>query len=99
MKEDAENLLNVIDKDTNAADRKRKGFLREMKRLGYEDPEKDVYHTSYGLEGGAQIAEVLREKGYDGVVFGEDLTAVGALNQWEKRRGENPGRDFPDRMQ
>lgn len=77
-------LAYVIDKDTNAADRKRKGFLREMKRLGYEDPEKDVYHTSYGLEGGAQIAEVLREKGYDGVVFGEDLTAVGALNQWKK---------------
>ena len=55
-----------------------------MKGLDNEDPEKDVYHTSYGLEGGAQIAEVLREKGYDGVVFGEDLTAVGALNQWKK---------------
>ena len=77
-------LAYVIDKDTNAADRKLKGFLRKMKGLGYENPEKDVYRTSYGLEGGAQIAEVLREKGYDGVVFGEDLTAVGALNQWQK---------------
>ncbi len=77
-------LAYVIDKETNAADRKQEGFLREMKRLGYEDPKKDVYRTSYGLEGGAQIAGILREKGYDGVVFGEDLTAVGAMNEWRK---------------
>ncbi len=77
-------LAYVIDKETNAADRKQEGFLREMKRLGYEDSKKDVYRTSYGLEGGAQIAGILREKGYDGVVFGEDLTAVGAMNEWRK---------------
>ena len=75
----------MIDKDTNAADRKMEGFIREMKRLGYEDPEKDVYRTPYGLEGGTQIAGVLREKGYDGVVFGEDLTAVGAMNEWGRQ--------------
>lgn len=74
-------LAYVIDKNTNAADRKSEGFIREMKRLGYAEPEKDVYRTLYGLEGGAQISKVLREKGYDGVVFGEDLTAVGALNE------------------
>ena len=57
---------------------------------GCHEAIKEVYQRisygkiSYGLEGGAQIAEVLREKGYDGVVFGEDLTAVGALNQWKK---------------
>ena len=49
---------------------------------------------TYGLEGGAQIAEVLREKGYDGVVFGEDLTAVGALNQW-KKDGVKSRKRFP----
>ena len=78
-------LAYVIDKDTNAADRKLEGFITEMKRLGYEDPEKDVYHTPYGLEGGTKIAGVLREKGYDGVVFGEDLTAVGAMNEWRRQ--------------
>lgn len=26
----------------------------------------------------------MREKGYDGVVFGEDLTAVGAMNEWRR---------------
>lgn len=74
-------LAYVIDKNTNAADRKREGFIKEMKRLGYEHPEKDVYRTPYGLEGGAQIAEKLKDEGYDGIVFGEDLTAVGALNR------------------
>lgn len=78
-------LAYVIDKYTNAADRKLEGYIREMKRLGYENPEKDVYRTPYGLEGGAQIAGVLKEKGYDGVVFGEDLTAVGAMNEWRNQ--------------
>lgn len=78
-------LAYVIDKYTNAADRKLEGYIREMKRLGYENPEKDVYCTPYGLEGGAQIAGILKEKGYDGVVFGEDLTAVGAMNEWRNQ--------------
>lgn len=74
-------LAYVIDKDTNAADRKAEGFIREMQRLGYADAMKHVYRTPYGLEGGAQIADTLSKKGYDGIVFGEDLTAVGALNE------------------
>lgn len=45
MREAEEKLAYVIDKETNAADRKQEGFLREMKRLGYEDPKKNVYHT------------------------------------------------------
>lgn len=77
-------LAYVIDKDTNAADRKQEGFIRTMKRLGYENPEKDVYRTPYGLDGGARVAGILQEKGYDGVVFGEDLTAVGAMNEWRR---------------
>lgn len=78
------NLAYVIDKYTNAADRKAEGFVKEMVRLGYEDPRKRVYRAPYGLEGGAAIAEELIEKGYDGIVFGEDLTAVGALNTCRK---------------
>lgn len=77
-------LAYVIDKDTNAADRKQEGFIRTMKRLGYENPEKDVYRTPYGLDGGVRVAGILQEKGYDGVVFGEDLTAVGAMNEWRR---------------
>lgn len=75
----------IIDKYTNAADRKMEGYLREMKRLGYENPEKDVYRTPYGLEGGEAVAKLLLEKGCDGAVFGEDLTAVGAMNWWTRK--------------
>nr|WP_294495256.1 LacI family DNA-binding transcriptional regulator [uncultured Mediterraneibacter sp.] len=74
----------VTDKHTDAASRKIEGYIREMKRLGYDHPEADVYRTPYGLEGGAQAAKMLIEKGYDSAVFGEDLTAVGAMNEWKK---------------
>lgn len=77
-------LAYVRDKETNAADRKVEGFIKEMNRLGYEDPQKNVYRTPYGLEGGAEIARLLAEKEYDAVVFGEDLTAVGAMNTWRR---------------
>lgn len=74
----------VTDKHTDAARRKIEGYIKEMKRLGFDNPEKDVYRTNYGLDGGARVAEILAEKGYDAAVFGEDLTAVGAMNQWKK---------------
>ncbi len=84
QKNGREKLAYVIDKYTNAADRKRDGFLKAMKAFGCKHPEEDVYRTTYGVEGGAKVAHILRKKGYDGVVFGEDLTAVGAMNEWRK---------------
>lgn len=81
----------VRDKDTDAAERKVEGFIRRMKSLGYEDPIRDVYHVTYGLEGGAKIADILKEKGYNGVIFGEDLTAIGAMNEWRKKGVAIPG--------
>ncbi len=77
-------IAHIIDKHTNSADRKMRGFLREMQRLGYEDAKEHVYRTTYGMKGGADIAKILYQKGYDGVVFEEDLTAVGAMNTWRK---------------
>lgn len=74
------NLAYVVDKDTESAERKKNGFIRQMAVLGTLDAVRHVYTTPYGLEGGAQIGRMLYEKGYDGIVFGEDLTAVGAIN-------------------
>ena len=73
-------LAYVVDKDTESAERKKDGFIRRMAMLGTLDAVRHVYTTPYGLEGGAKIALELYEKGYDGLVFGEDLTAVGAIN-------------------
>ena len=71
----------VRDLDTESADRKLKGFLDEMKILGVAHPEKDVFHTKYGMEGGQHAAAEIAAKGYDGIVFGEDLTAVGSVHE------------------
>lgn len=78
-------LAYVKDRDTEAGQRKVEGFTKQMLKIGYRNAEKDVYHIEYGLEGGARIAKKLWEIGYDGVVFGEDLTAVGAMNYWIKQ--------------
>jgi LacI family transcriptional regulator len=74
------NIAYVVDKDTEAASRKQSGFIRKMKEFGFEQPEENVYRSDYGLSAGAQIGPELKEKGYDAIMFGEDLTAVGALN-------------------
>jgi LacI family transcriptional regulator len=73
-------LAYVVDKTTESAERKKNGFIRGMILHGEQDPGRHVYYTSYGLEAGADIALKLFEKGYEGIVFGEDLTAVGAMN-------------------
>lgn len=84
-------LAYVMDKDTEAAVRKKQGFLRQMKLLGIPDAHSHVYETGYGLESGAAIGVKLYKKGYDGIVFGEDLTAVGALNALRKMGADIPG--------
>lgn len=73
-------LAYVVDKDTESAERKKNGFIRQMAMFGTTDAVQHVYTTHYGLDGGAKIALELYEKGYNGLVFGEDLTAVGAIN-------------------
>lgn len=71
----------VRDLETESADRKRKGFLDEMRSLGVDHPEEDVFRTDYGMDGGRRVAREIAGKGYDGIVFGEDLTAVGAVHE------------------
>lgn len=70
----------VKDKQTESAERKKNGYLRKMAELGFSEEERAVFEIDYTAEAGAQLAIQLRYKGYDAVVFGEDLTAVGAVN-------------------
>ncbi|MBQ6312379.1 MAG: LacI family DNA-binding transcriptional regulator [Lachnospiraceae bacterium] len=84
-------LAYVADKDTESGERKMGGFIRQMKLLGADSPERDVYETEYGLDGGSSIALKLHAKGYDGLVFGEDLTAVGAMNELLRIGVDIPG--------
>ena len=79
-------LAYVADKDTESGERKMGGFIRQMKLLGADSPERDVYETEYGLDGGSSIALKLHAKGYDGLVFGEDLTSDLLVDLIEKRK-------------
>ena len=72
-------LAYVVDKPTEAASRKKDGFLRHMLLNGFPDARNDVYHCEYSMEAGAKIAVQLYKNGYDAILFGEDLTAVGAV--------------------
>ena len=70
----------VKDKQTESAERKKNGYLRKMAELGLPEEDRTVCEIEYTAEAGARIALSLHDKGYDAVVFGEDLTAVGAVN-------------------
>ena len=70
----------VKDKQTESAERKKNGYLRKMEELGFPEEDRTVCEIEYTAEAGARIALSLHDKGYDAVVFGEDLTAVGAVN-------------------
>lgn len=70
----------VKDKQTESAERKKNGYLRKMSELGFPEEDRTVCEIEYTAEAGARIALSLHDKGYDAVVFGEDLTAVGAVN-------------------
>lgn len=74
----------VKDLDTGSARNKTKSFLKVMKKNGISDPETDVFYCDYGIDGGRNAAKKILDasKKYDAVVFGEDLTATGGMQQF-----------------
>lgn len=75
-----ENLAYVKDMDTASACAKAAGFSQAMQRAG-KDPAGRILETDFSLEGGIRAAERLLASGLacDGIVCGEDLTAVGVV--------------------
>ena len=72
------NIFYVRDMDTASAIAKRDGFFLGMKRCGLDAAER-VIQTQDTMEGGIRAAEEILHSGLpcDGIVCGEDLTAVG----------------------
>lgn len=74
------NLYYIKDRDTDSARAKRDGFLAAMARLGLE-------HNNHVLEAGEAMEDSLRATQQllaqgivpDGIICGEDVTAIGAL--------------------
>ncbi len=71
-------LIYLKDMDTASANAKRDGFVACVERCGIAGR---VVETADTLEGGMQAIDALRAEGahFDGVVCGEDLTAVGVV--------------------
>ena len=80
-------LAYVADRETGASERKQKGFCKALRAVGEKNPRRHIFHTAYGMDGGsaaaARICDALYDEAngipYDGIVCGEDLTAVGVL--------------------
>ena len=73
-------LFYVKDKSTASADEKRDGFVQAMAQAGLDSTGR-ILETGETLEDGMAAARRILESGLpcDGVVCGEDLTAVGVL--------------------
>lgn len=75
-----EDILYVMDMTTSSAQRKLKGFVEGMKSIGVKDVKNRIIRTSYGLEGGrAAVKQMADSRFPQGIICGEDLTAVGVL--------------------
>ncbi len=87
MEKGRKNLFYVFDTDTASGRLKRKGFLEAMKLHDIPDGESRVVETEQSLEGGARAAERMLETGLpvNGVVCGEDITAVGLMKELRRR--------------
>ena len=81
-------LVYVIDKDTDSARRKMAGFLEAMKlRDGPDGPERVIRVPESSLEGGFAAVCQIFEKGLsvNGIVCGQDITAVGVIKALKQR--------------
>ncbi|SEW04165.1 LacI family DNA-binding transcriptional regulator [[Clostridium] fimetarium] len=80
-------LLYVCDMDTASAKTKVNGFKESLKLRDILGVDQKIIKTIYGIEGGKEAADIIIDSGvkFDGVVFGEDITAIGAMKQFKKR--------------
>lgn len=81
------NLVYVFDLENDSAQAKRRGFVEGLKLRDVPQPESRVFTAAYGLEGGMQAAEEIIRSGipFDGVVCGEDTTAIGVMKGLKKQ--------------
>ncbi len=73
--------------DTDSGIRKKEGFLRAIKDMGIAGGEDRILFCGYGMEEGARIVSQLKESGrpFDGLIFGGDITAAGAMKELLQR--------------
>lgn len=86
-------ILYVQDMETSSAKEKKKGFVGAMKEHGLYNNENNIIFTcKYGLEGGKEVVrKIVQTKiEFSAIVFGEDLTAIGAMKELKEIGYEIP---------
>ena len=81
VKRGCRELYYLKDMDTVSAQLKCEGFLSAVEHAGIAGGRRRIIDTSRGIEGGMKAVEQILESGkqFDGIVCGEDITAVGAV--------------------
>jgi len=76
-------LVYLQDTDTFSAQSKVKGFLNGIKKFGLSTSECKVINVEKGIEGAISAINGLVGSGFDftGIIAGEDITAIGAMNR------------------
>lgn len=80
-------LFYVYDLQNESGQEKKRGFLEAMKLHDIIDGEERIVSCQYGLDGGRAAAEAILDSGkpVTGIVFGEDITAIGAMKELKNR--------------
>jgi LacI family transcriptional regulator len=73
------NLLYIKDADTYSGIQKKRGFLSALQKHGLRGDESCIFEAERGLDGGrdALIKIIQSRKEFNGLIFGDDLTAIG----------------------
>lgn len=76
-------IVYVKDSDTYSANQKKDGFIIGMNKHGLKIDDNSIITTKYGLDGGYEAVEKLMQlnKKFSAIVFGEDITAIGAIKK------------------
>lgn len=87
------NLLYIKDADTYSGIQKRLGFLSAAQTHGLCADESCIFEAERGLDGGREVmARIIQScKNYDGLIFGDDLTAIGGTKYLQEH-----GYSIPD---
>jgi len=76
-------IVYVKDMDTYSAEQKKEGFLVGMSKHGLKLDDNSIINTECGLDGGrSAVKELVKSnKKFTAIIFGEDITAIGAIKE------------------
>ncbi|WAG67738.1 LacI family transcriptional regulator [Clostridium estertheticum] len=76
-------IVYVKDMDTYSAKQKKEGFLVGMNKNGLKLDDNSIINTQCGLDGGRNAVKELIKLGkkFTAIIFGEDVTAIGAIKE------------------